>query len=198
MFEQAKNRIDEYGKKYQIDLAYAIKSEFWVYLRQGILLITGLATLMAFARLAPKELYGHYNFLLAILAIASIVSVPGLKSAVLRSVARGNEGSYKAAVKTSFLWSLLGIPALLSIGTYYYYYNTQIIGICLMMSSIFFPFIYAPNTWDSFLLGKKRFDLTALYGSIQTLVNSSAIITVLFLNPNHLVPILLRCQIARY
>ena len=190
MREQAIAKINEWGKRYQVDLAYIIKNEFWVYLRLGIGLIVGLATTVAFARLAPKEIYGQYNFILAILAIVTLASIPGLNNSVLRSVARGNDGNYKAGVKISFLWSLLGIPALLVVGAYYYYYNTQIIGICLMMSSIFFPFIYAPNTWDSFLVGKKRFDLTARYGSIQSVISAAAIIAILFLNANHLVLIL--------
>lgn len=187
MFEQVKAKINEYGKRYQIDLAYVIKNEFWVYLRLGISLIVGLAVAVVFTRLAPKEVYGQYNFILAILAIASLVSIPGLNSAVSRSTARGCEGSYRQAVKTSFLWSLLGIPVLLGVGAYYYYYNTQIIGICLMMSSVFVPFIWAPNTWDSFLAGKKRFDLRARYGSVQSSISAAAIIGILFLNANHLV-----------
>jgi PST family polysaccharide transporter len=187
MFELVKTKVSEYSKRYQIDLAYVIKNEFWVYLRLGTSLITGLAVSVVFARLSPREVYGQYNFVLAILAIASILSIPGLKSAVLRSTARGNEGNYKMAVKTSFLWSLLGIPALLGVGAYYYYYNAQIIGICLMMSSIFFPFVFAPNTWNSFLAGKKRFDLTARYGMAQSSISAAAIIGILFLNANHLV-----------
>jgi O-antigen/teichoic acid export membrane protein len=190
MFELAKAKIKEYGQRYRIDLAYVIKNEFWVYLRQGISLIISLAVPIAFARLAPKEVYGQYNFILAILAIASLLSIPGLNQAVVRSTARGYEGSYKQAVKTSFLWSLLGIPALLGVGAYYYYYSTQIIGICLMMSSIFFPFIYAPNIWDSFLTGKKRFDVAARYGIIQAATNAAAIIGILFLNADRLVLIL--------
>lgn len=187
MLERLATKVNEYGKRYQIDLAYAIKSEFWVYLRLGIKLIIGLGVSVTFAHLASKQVYGQYNFILAILAIAYLISIPGLNHAVLRSVARGSDGNYRAAVKTSFLWSLLGIPALLGVGAYYYYYNTQIIGICLMISSIFFPFIYAPNTWNSFLAGKRRFDLTARYGSIQSSISAAAIIGVLFLNANHLV-----------
>lgn len=190
MFEQTKAKVNEYSKRYQIDLAYAIKNEFWVYLRLGISLLIGLAVSVTFARLVPKEVYGQYNFILAILAIASLLSIPGLASAVARSTARGYEGNYKQAVKTRFLWSLLGIPALLGVGAYYYYYNTQIIGIGLMMSSIFLPFIYAPNTWDSFLAGKKRFDLAARYGSLQVAISAAAIIGILFLNASHLVLIL--------
>lgn len=187
MREQAIAKINEWAKRYQVDIAYIIKNEFWVYLGQGIGLITGLATLTAFARLAPTEVYGQFNFVLAILAIVTLVSIPGLNNALLRSVARGNDGDYKAAVKTSFLWSLLGIPVLLGVGSYYYYYSTPIIGICLMMASVFFPLIHAPNLWNGFLQGKRRFDLITKYGGIQSTINAAAIIAILFLNPTHLV-----------
>jgi len=186
MREQAITKINEWGKKYQVDLAYIIRSEFWVYLRQGVLLMTGLAISVTFARLAPKEVYGQYNFIFAVLAIVSLLSIPGLNNAVSRSVARGSEGSYKGAVKASFLWSLLGIPALLGLGAYYYYYNTQIIGICFMISSVFFPFIHAPGMWNSFLQGKKRFDLLAKYGGIQSIINAAALVAILLLNPSYL------------
>ena len=187
MFELLKTKVSEYSKRYQIDLAYVIKNELWVYLRLGTSLITGLAVSVVFARLASKEVFGQFNFILAILAIVSIASMPGLNTAILRSTARGNEGNYKQAVNKRFLWSFLGIPALLAVGAYYYYYNAQIIGICLMISSIFFPLVFAPNTWDSFLAGKKRFDLTARYGMVQSSISAAAIIGILFLNANHLV-----------
>lgn len=187
MFERFATKVSEYSRRYQIDLAYIIKSQFWVYLAHGILLITGLATSVAFARLASQEILGQYNFIFAILAIVALLSIPGLGNAVLRSVARGNEGSFKAAVKTRFLWSLLTIPALLGIGGYYYYYNTPIIGIVLMISSVFFPFIHAPKLWVSFLQGKRRFSVLAKYGSIRFTINAIAVITILFLSPNRLI-----------
>ena len=52
-----RTKVGEYGKRYQIDLAYIIRSEFWVYLRQGVGLIAGLAITVIFARLAPKEVF---------------------------------------------------------------------------------------------------------------------------------------------
>lgn len=180
-------KLDHYGHKLQIDLVYLVKNEFWVHSRQALTLITGLAVSVAFARLASKETYGQYNLILAILALFSLFSLPGLNTAVMQSVARGYEGSYKPAVKKSFLWSLLGVPIILGTGVYYYYYNNQIIGICLMMSSIFFPFLNAPNTWDAFLQGKKRFDLSAKYGSFQAILNAAALTIIIFSNPDNLV-----------
>lgn len=97
MRQQVIAKINEWGKRYQVDLAYIIKNEFWVYLARGVSLITGLAISVAFARLAPKEVLGQYNFIFAVLAIVSLLSIPGLSNAVLRSVARGNEGNYKGA-----------------------------------------------------------------------------------------------------
>jgi len=187
MFELLKTKVSEYSKRYQIDLPYVIRNEFWVYLRLSTTAIIGLALSVAFARLASKEVFGQFNFILAILSVASLVSIPGMRNAVLRSTARGNDGIYQQAVKHRFLWSLLGIPALLGVGAYYYYYSIQIIGICFMISSIFFPLIYAPNLWEGFLAGKRRFDLTARYGIIQSSINTAAVIGILFLNANNLI-----------
>ena len=191
MLEAIKKKINEYSRKYQLDLAYVVRNEFWVYLRYGVSLVIGLAVSIIFARLAPKEVYGQFNFIMAILGTVSIVSIPGLNTAVARSTALGNEGNYKQAVKTKFLWSLIGIPALLGVGAYYYYYGTQIIGICLMVSSIFFPLMNAPNAWDSFLAGKRRFDLSSIYGNIQSVVNAAAMIAVLLLNASNLLLIII-------
>jgi O-antigen/teichoic acid export membrane protein len=85
----------------------------------------------------------------------------------------------------------LGIPTLLLLGGYYYFYQSHSLGIALMISSIFFPLIYAPNTWDSFLQGKSRFDVAAKYSSIQALCNTIATGAVIFLSRNSLIPIVI-------
>lgn len=159
-------------------------------LRQIIVLGSGLALSIAFARLASQEVFGHYQFILSILSLVSIVSIPGLNVSILGSTARGFEGSFKRAVKTSFLWSLIGIPVLLAIGGYYYIYESHIVGLAFMAASLLFPFLFAPNTWDAFLQGKERFDIAARYASIQATVNAAAIIGILFLFKNNLLLII--------
>jgi O-antigen/teichoic acid export membrane protein len=183
MFKLLKAKAGEYSQKYQIDLPYLLRNEFWAYLRFGAVAIIGLAMSVAFAR----EIYGQYNFILAILPVASLISMPGLRIAVLRSVARGNDGNYRQAVKRRFLWSLFGILGLLLLGIYYYLYSNQLVGICFMISSIFFPFIYATNTWDGFLAGKKRFDKVTQYSTILSSTNAAGVIAILFWQPNNLV-----------
>ena len=193
MLNIAKDKIyiisKKYGQRLGFDLPYFIKNGFWVFLRQGIGSICGLALSIAFARLATQEVFGQYQFVLSLLSIISILSIPGLNTAITQSVARGYDGDYKKVVKISFLWSLLGIPTLLIIGGYYYIFQSHPLGIALMISSIFFPFFYAPNTWDAFLQGKSRFDISTKYSSIQAILNTLATVTIIFFSANNLIPI---------
>jgi len=179
----------KYGQRLGFDLPYFVKNGFWVSLRQGVGSICSLALSIAFARLATQEVFGQYQFVLSVLSIVSILSIPGLNVAIAQSVARGYDGDYKKAVKISFLWSLLGVPTLLVIGGYYYIFQSHSLGITLMISSMFFPFFYAPNTWDAFLQGKSRFDISTKYSLIQAILNMLATIGIIFFNANNLIPI---------
>lgn len=195
MIYKAKEKVfslsQNWGKKIGLDLPYFVKNGFWVVLRQGIGLISGLALSVAFARLSTQDVFGQYQFILSILSIVSILSIPGLNTSIIKSAARGYDGDYKKVVRVSFIWSLLGVPALLIVGGYYYIYQSHLLGIALMISSIFFPFFYAPNTWDSFLQGKSRFDISTKYGLVQSIINALATIAVVFFFRDNLLAIII-------
>ena len=195
MIQKTKDKIftisRKWGRKIGIDLPYFLKNGFWVAVRQLVSILGGLILSAVFARMATQEIFGQYQFILAVLSIVSILSVPGLNVSITRSVARGYEGDYARVVKTSFLWSLLGVPVLLLAGGYYYLYQSYGLGLALMISSVFFPFLYAPNTWDSFLQGKSRFDISAKYSSIQAILNTAVTVVVIFFSRNNLVPIVI-------
>lgn len=172
-----------------LDLPYFLKNGFWVTIRQVTTVVMGLLLSTVFARLASKEIFGQYQFVLSILSVVSILSVPGFNTSITRAVARGYDGDYRKVVQVSFFWSLIGVPTLLAIGGYYYAIGNHSLGIALMVAAIFFPFIYAPNTWDSFLQGKSRFDVSAKYSSIQVIINTIATIMVLLFSRDSLVAI---------
>lgn len=112
-----------YGNKLGLDLPYFVKNGFWMTLRQIVDLLSGLAISIAFARLATKEVFGQYQFIIAAFSIAGILSLPGLNISILRSVSRRCDGDYKRAVRTSFRWSLLGVPLLLIFGAFYFFFG---------------------------------------------------------------------------
>ncbi len=177
------------GEKLGIDLAYFVKNGTWVMVRQIVSIVTGLLLSVAFARLVTQEVFGQYQLLLSLLSFVSILSIPGLNVSLVRSVAKGYDGDYRKAVRVSFFWSMLGIPILLMLGGYYYIYDSQALGVALMIAAAFFPLLYAPNTWDSFLQGKGRFDIAAQYSIVQMVVNAIAIGAVIAISRDRLVAI---------
>ncbi|HOW60781.1 MAG TPA: oligosaccharide flippase family protein [Candidatus Moranbacteria bacterium] len=185
-----RNILLKYGEKIGIDLPYFVKHGFFATMRQIVDLLAGLLLAIMFARFATKDVFGHYQFVIAIFSIVSILSLPGLNTSVARSAAIGKDGDYKNAVKKSFIYSLWGIPILFIIGVFYYLTQSQELGIAFAISSFFFPLFYAPNTWGSFLQGKGRFDVFFKFGSTQSIINAIITSIVVFLNQNNLLPII--------
>lgn len=170
---------------------YLLKSTIWLTSYQIISVVLGLILSIVFARFTTKEVFGNYNFLISIISMLSIISIPGLNTSMLRSISRKKEGVFPKAVKLSFIWSLIGIPLLIFIGIYYYFFGQKIVGIGLFLAAIFFPLLYAPNNWSAFLQGKKRFDIFAKYSTVKTLLTTSAIIATIFIGKGNLILIFL-------
>jgi|GEM_PF-1117195 len=181
----------KWGKKLGLDLPYFISSGFWMTLRQGTEIVSGFFLLAIFARYTTKEVFGQYQLIISIFNIVSILSLPGINTAVLRSVARGDDGDYKLGVRISFFWSLLGIPALLIVGSYYYFFVNHTIGTALMVSSIFFPVFFAPNTWPFFLQGKKLYKALFGFNSVRAVLNAVTTALVIFVSKGNLFPVIM-------
>jgi len=194
MIKAPKSFIDFQQLKAGI-MGYFLKNGSWVFLRQVVETASGLALSVVFARLSTQEVYGQYQFILSLFATISILSIPGFNTSIIKSAAKGYDGEYKEAVKKSFIWSLIGVPVLLAVGAFYYFQNPTL-GVALMIASIFFPFFYAPNTWDTYLRGKGEFKTLAIYGSVQALINAVATILVLSLERNNLLAIIVTYLIS--
>lgn len=160
-------------------------------LNQFITVIMGLTLTIFLARFTSKEVFGSYNFIISFVAIISIISMPGFEISLLKGVAKGKDGLYEETFRLRFLWSLLGVPLLIFVGLYYFYFESQMIGLGLLLASFFFPILKAPLTWNRFLEGKKRFDLQAKYSIILISIQTSAIILAILLGRGTLVPIII-------
>jgi O-antigen/teichoic acid export membrane protein len=169
-----------------------MKSGLWMGIRQFFILIIGMIFVVTFARIASRELYGQYQLVLSIIATFSVVSISGLNTSILQSIARGFEGDYRKAVLISFKWSLLlGTPIFILIGIYHIYQNQLGLGYSFLIVSLFFPFLYSTNTWESFVQGKERFDLLAKYSIIRTILNTSLLILILIIFKENLILLVL-------
>lgn len=157
---------------------------FWSNLNQGILVLSFLLNSIIFTRLGGMKIYGDFLLLYSILGLLSIISISGVRETILRSVSQGYDRTYFEATKFSLLWSLIGIPILLLIGLYYYFFQSSLLGITLMISSLVFPFFASLQTWMFIMKGKADFKRLALYNLLLKSVQLIMFIVTLTLTKN--------------
>ena len=162
----------------------------WMNLYQGLNVLTSLVLSVAFARLTSQSFYGQYIFVLSIVSFVSLISMPGVRTTIFRSVSQGNDSFYIDATKFSVQWSLLGIPLLIALGIYFYTVKSPAIGSSLIVASIFFPLRYALQNWKNFFKAKGRFSNFALYESSISISKTFLIIGLLITQSQSLLIIL--------
>jgi O-antigen/teichoic acid export membrane protein len=144
-----------------------IKDIFWANVSQGILIINHLLLSIIIIRLAGKEIYGDFLFIFAIVGALVVLSVSGIRTVILRTVAQGYEKTYSEGTKFSFIRSLIGVPIILLIGLYFFLYTQRLeVGISLIVASLIFPFFISLKTWMFFLEGKAEFKKLAFYNAL--------------------------------
>lgn len=181
-----KTKIEEllarFGKKIGIDLLYLFKNGSWVTLRFVVFSVGGLLLSLSFTRIGTKELLGQYQYVIALLSILSIFSLPGLNTAALESVTQGHEGAIIRAVKISFLSSLLGAVVLFGFGLFMMISNKAwLLGITLIFSGLLFPLYSALNTWNVYYDGKSAFAESAWRYIVLNILLTGSLILGLFL-----------------
>lgn len=175
------NTIDEIferaGGYLQLDLKYYVKNASYLISANIVSILFGLLLSIAFARLLSKEVYGQYNYILSIIGIFAIFSLPGMGIAITQAVARGHDRVLIEGTKEKFKWSILGSVAVFLVGIYYYSAGEILLGKCFLIASLFFPFYENFQTFGPFLVGKKEFGKTSKYHSA---IQSLSVLTTIF------------------
>ena len=174
-------RLERYFK---LDLRYFIQNYVYLASAQVVTLACGLLLSVAFARLLPKETFGQYSFIFAILAMATITTLPGMGTAIVQAVARGHDRVLIEGTKERFKWSILGVAALLGIGIYYFLNGSALLGKCFIAASLLFPLAQNLETYNSFLQGRKLFGKSAKYRIVVQLVSVIATLLVVYFTRN--------------
>lgn len=141
-----------------LDIRYFLGAGIIVSSRYIIISLLGLVLSVGFARLGSKELLGQYQTILAFLGVVSVLSLPGLNMAALKSVVEGNVVAVPQAVRFSLLGALFGVPVLLLYAGYNFFLTQDLtFAGAVIFASMLFPFFYAFNTWYVFYEGRSQF-----------------------------------------
>ena len=166
------------------DMVYIAKGSFWLLSGKGALVLISLTTTVAFANLLPLETFGTYQFVISVAGIVGISALPGMGTSVVRSIAKGKEGSLALAFKTKFTWALLGSMVLLAIALWYYINDNNLLAVSFFIVAPILPLKLASGVSASFWAGKKRFDMTMSLRVLADVGIAGVTITALFLSDN--------------
>ena len=92
------------SSRFEIDLAYFVKGGLWLSLPLVVSSLLGLVRTVFFARLADQELYGQFGFVVGVIGLFAILSLPGMGIALTQTVARGNHGALIDAARARARW----------------------------------------------------------------------------------------------
>lgn len=169
------------GKSLGFDAMYFAKNSFWMTFKNGVGMVTGFFLSIAFARLVSKEAFGQYNFILSTMFIINFLSIPKLDFALSQSSARGYDRSLFQGARASVLGSLVATLVLFGISGRYFFLGDPSLGYGFAFVAVFFPLIFGLKSYDHFLMGKKRFDLSAQFAALSSVLTGVALIAAMIL-----------------
>lgn len=162
-------------------MIYVTKGGFWTSLSFGAGIIASLATMIAFGNLVSKETYGTYNYLLSLSGTLSFLTLSGTGTSVIRAVARGFNNVAPYALRLQLKYNTLAIAGVAAAALYYSINGNQVFAVSLLILAISTPIAAAYHTYESILIGQKKFDhLTAITITSSLLAATLTVITLFF------------------
>ncbi len=177
-----------WSEKYtKMDMVYLTRGSFWSIAGQVSAALIALTLSVAMARYVPKDVYGQYKYVLAIVSVLSAFSLNGIGTAVLQSVARGFDGALADSFKANLRWSFVIFIGTLALGGYYLIAGNFTLGLGILIGGTATPFLGSFNLYAPFLSGKKDFAHQAWYADFVTnIIPALALIAVALIAPQPL------------
>jgi len=182
--EKAKTLLLRVQQVTRTDMLYAAKGGFWLSFGSMAGSALSLAVAILFANLASKDAYGYYKYMMSIAGALAGFTLTGLGEALVRSVAKGFDGTLRALARTAFRWNvMIGAVALAGAGWYFWHDDAKL-GWSLVAIGLCLPVTQSTSLFASFLRGKKDFRAAAEYGLFRVGMPAVALILSLLFLPH--------------
>ncbi len=188
--KEAKHLISFLEKWTESDIVYFFQGGAWLFSAQLALVLTSLSLSVGFAHLAGKEVYGQFQFVLAILGTLSVLAFPGANAAVMLGTAQKKEGTLLQGALFKLKRSVLGIIGIVAVAAYFYLKhepNYAQVWPALLATVIFFPIIYSLDVTQHFFVGKRKFSWGSLFQLLTQGGSALAALAALFFTKNLIV-----------
>jgi O-antigen/teichoic acid export membrane protein len=164
------------------NISYIVKNGSILAFGRGVGIFLALALTYVLANYLPVAMYGNYKYVLTILGILNLVTLPGINTAIVRAVSMGAERAVMTGIKTRVLWGFFATIPTIGIAVYYHLHNNVGLWNAFLLCALFIPILYSFTPYASFLNGKNYFKKLALYNITNSATLSvSLIIAILFI-----------------
>ena len=185
--KEAKHLVSFLEKWTELDVMYYVRGGAWLFSTQFLLILGSLGLAIGFAHLTSKEIFGQFQFVLAVLGTLSVLSFPGANTAVQLGASQNKDGTLLQGVLYKFKRCLFGILGLIIVAVYFYSKHEpryESIWPIFLVAIIFFPILYSLDVTHSFFVGKRKFSLTCLFQLITEFGSSVIALIALFFTRN--------------
>ena len=165
------------------DMVYVAEGSFWWIFGRVFSFLAGFLILLTFARFTTKEVYGAYQYIISMSAMLSLVLLPGLDTALIRSVAQKKERTFFLCEKERLRFGIFAFLAFFSISLWYFFHKNFELALSFFFAGIFLPFLSIFSLYLAFWQGRKRFDLQNKYFVAHNLLAALILISFIFFKP---------------
>jgi O-antigen/teichoic acid export membrane protein len=181
---RASNLLQKTSSLLKTNVHYLVRGGFWLAIARIVSSASSFILALLFGNLLPKEVYGTYTYILSIATLLSIPTLSGVGTALIRSIAQGNDGDVALALKEKLRFGTLASAGAVIVGVYYIIQGNTDFGISFLLIAAFLPFLEAFSLYSSILTGKKLFKESAYYGAITHVVIVTSMAIALLLTQN--------------
>jgi len=180
------SRLRKSEKYFKLDMVYLAQNSFWLFLGQICSFVASFGLSLALANFLPKNIYGEYKYLLSLLGILTIFSLPGINGALVQAIAREKDKTIFPAFRARLQGGVLGSLLALAGGAYYASQGNFFLSSGLLLIALCFPLLTASQVYVSFLVGKKKFKNLSLFNVSKNITTAILLASAAFFFPNAL------------
>ncbi|MEN9614160.1 MAG: hypothetical protein RLZZ347_467 [Candidatus Parcubacteria bacterium] len=189
--KQKAHQILKWSEHYlKTDMVYLTRGGFWLTVGQGTSSLLSLILATAFAHFISKEVYGNYKYILSLTGMFSMFSLTGIGTALVRSIAKGYDGTLRYNFWLNIRWSIIIFLGSLVSSLYYFYNDNYTLGASFLIIGSFSPFMTSASLHGAYLSGKKDFRRSSLYNIYKRIVPTVALLGTMMLSNNVIVLVL--------
>lgn len=158
------------------DIYSLAEGSIWLTIGKVAGLVVAIATSVVYGQFIDKDVYGNYRFILSIFGMLGIFALPGMATSIVRSVARGFDGTFRSASRLIFISSCATTLIGTSIAIYFILLGKTGIGIGIFAIALLTPMAEGLGNWRAFFEGKQQFREKTLWVVLTNVLHGIAMI----------------------